>query len=222
MTIPHASFLFGGLGSTGIFHDWGELIEPSKTTEIVNRHYLLKEKTAALIEGMPQPTVEERELGRPWGEDVGPSKTVAILNRHFLTVNKTAAFTEVFPAPTEDEREMIMVDWGDSVLPSKTKGIVDSVFPEWVSVDLDTDSCPGDPVTADLVWDIGGYTGWTMTIQRRNDTTWGNVVSGLTAGETTYSDTGASEVNTNNYRIKFDVAGAEWVEFGLVELICPV
>ena len=147
-----------------------------------------------------------------WTDTLYPSKTTGLVRRQFLTRAKSVSFGENFGVTTSS-RYHPNEGWQDTVRPSKTTGLVETQYPINFSAVQDVDALPS--IVVDLTWELGTATGWTLTLERRTSGSWQTVNSSITAGTESYQDTGATS-NTDRYRIKLNVTGAEWVEVGVL------
>lgn len=175
MTIPFPGFLSGaGAARSDVDKTWGDLITLSKTTSLVKRKYITRNKSLVVLEG--------------WN------------------LQQTA-------------RSNIDKTWGDAATLSKTTGLVGTNYPkDLYGVLLEDPDCPD----VYLTWDVGPYTSYTMTLQRRTSSVWYDVDTNIAAGTEDYTDTGVTEGDTDRWRIKFNgLSGAEYTESNLVNTICP-
>jgi len=118
MTIPQASFIFSGLGSTKHYLVWGDTALPTKTTDSADIEAITNTPHTGLLSyGI---TIDKQERAyQVWlGETFAPSKTTAIMEKQYLTRDKAAAFQETFNAPTEEARAASLVSWGDKLMES--------------------------------------------------------------------------------------------------------
>jgi len=161
---------------------------------------------------------ERTDVDKTFSDSILPSKSTDLFTRKYFTRNKTAALLEGFPTPTASSRNVDKT-FSDSVLPSKTTNLSQVNYPKDLAGSLDETTCNGS-VSFDLTWDVGTYTSWTMTLERRDISTWYTVSSSISAGTESYRDNNATPDDTNRYRIKFNITGAAWTEQA-VNSTCP-
>jgi hypothetical protein len=199
----------------GASKTYSDALAPSKTTANIDSEFAaLRAKTAAFTESWTV-TTAERGASKTYSDALAPSKTTNDVDTAIgFARAKIAAFTESWTVTTAERG--VSKTYNDALAPSKTTNDVDLVSPRNLVATHDLDACP--TLEFDLAWLNNDATA-TLTVERRDTTTWTTLTSSLTAGSTAYTDSGAQS-DTNRYRIKLNVYGAPWVEDGVTNPEC--
>lgn len=161
--------------------------------------------------------VERTDVDKTWADIVTASKTTALTVIKYMTRAKSATLAEVWNLQ-ETARSNVDKVFNDAVSASKTTNLDVVNYPKDLAANvLDDPDCPD----TELTWDVGIYTSWTMTLERRTSSTWYTVSSSISAGTEYYLDTGVTEGDTDGWRIKFNETGADWTTITGVNTICP-
>lgn len=157
-------------------------------------------------------------VDKTWGDLITASKSTSLKVVRAFTRAKSATIYETWNL-TQTARSSVDKVWSDGVSASKTTNLNQVNYPKDLSANvLDAPDCPD----TELTWDVGTYTSYSMTLQRRTNSVWSTVSSSIPAGTEYYLDTGVTEGDTDGWRIMFNgLSGADWTTITGVNTICP-
>lgn len=179
---------------------WADVLGASKTTSIFQREFLTLSKAGSLVEKWVR-TKQPRNQNKPWAEGMAGSKSTDYSDVENIVRAKTAALSEAWDLTKETVSTDVDKMWSESLSGSKTTSVTDvEPTPDNFTVFQDTGECPD--AVFDLSWDNGDYSHKTLDIERDDGSGFNRIATDLTAGTTSYRDTGATS-GTQAYRIRF-------------------